>query len=228
MKSLEQCQKELKELKECSTKIDGKSVIFYQYTTPHESEAKSSGVYDVNGSTLIFIDGGEVFVTDAGSNEAILRSNGFEQGFFSFAQSVMSRNTWKWIGLQELLTISKEKIEEWYDEHYIKNLPKSVLEKCFEIPDSGIMAKNILYEVEIHPISLHRFDSTKLGRYCCNNGKVVFVHRDGKTFVAKGYGIVNLLEDAGYRSGSLFVPFSNGETPTDPQLATRWEKLPKF
>jgi hypothetical protein len=73
-------------------------------------------------------------------------------------------------------------------------------------------------------------DSTtfdKLGRFCTNNGKVVFVYRDGHTYVFRGYRIVDELRNAGYKEAGLFVPFSNGEQITDPYLADQWEKVSK-
>lgn len=221
--------KNLSELKQNSAKISDAPVVFYRYTDSHEAEAKSSGVYDMNGSTLAFVDNGEVFVTnDTDWNEEILCENGFEQGFFRFEQSVMSRNDWKWQGLQTLIPDLKAKCEEWCDEHCIEALTEDVLAKCFEMPESGVVAKNLLYETELHPVKLYNVDSTRIGKYCYNNGKVVFVYRDGRTFVAKGYGILDLLEAAGYQRGSLFVPFSNGEVPTDSRIAKFWESLPKF
>ena len=65
----------------------------------------------------------------------------------------------------------------------------------------------------------------KIGHYCTNNGRVVFVYRDGHTYVTRGYWIKRELDKAGYKESSLFVPFSNGEQITDSFLAREWERI---
>lgn len=100
------------------------------------------------------------------------------------------------------------------------------MERCFKIPRSGVPVKHLYYEDTVYPAcSETMLDCTvadKLGSYCTNNGKVVFVYRDGHTYVAKGYWIVSELGKSG-----LFVPFSNGEQITDLGLASQWEALTK-
>lgn len=60
-----------------------------------------------------------------------------------------------------------------------------------------------------------------------NNGKVIFVYIDGKTYVTKGYKIIDELREAGYKEGELFVPFSNGEAIVDPFLKKKWDDIKK-
>ena len=64
-----------------------------------------------------------------------------------------------------------------------------------------------------------------LGYYSMNNGRTVFIYRDGHTYVTKGYWVIDKLKKAGYQRGSLFVPFSNGEQIVDPLLAAKWESI---
>ena len=68
----------------------------------------------------------------------------------------------------------------------------------------------------------------KIGKYCKNNGKVVFVYQNGKTYVTKGYKIIDELKAAGYEEESACVPFSRGEVIRDPELRARWESIIKY
>jgi hypothetical protein len=56
---------------------------------------------------------------------------------------------------------------------------------------------------------------------------VVFVYRDGHTYVTKRYRIISELREAGYRETGMFVPFSNGEEILDPDLREKWESISK-
>ena len=65
-----------------------------------------------------------------------------------------------------------------------------------------------------------------LGTYCQNNGRVVFVDDKGDTYVTPHcVEVIEILEAAGYRPGSLFVPLSNGERIVNDELRAKWEKL---
>ena len=70
--------------------------------------------------------------------------------------------------------------------------------------------------------------TANVGTYYGNNGVVVFVYRDGRTYVHRGYKILNELHAAGYREEGQFVPFSNGEEIKDDGLRESWLKLRKF
>ena len=110
-------------------------------------------------------------------------------------------------------------------------LSAETMERCFKIPRSGVPVKHLYYEDTVYPACNETMlDCTvadKLGSYCTNNGRVVFVYCDGHTYVAKGYWIVSELEHVGYSKSGLFVPFSNGEQITDFGLASQWEALTK-
>lgn len=58
-----------------------------------------------------------------------------------------------------------------------------------------------------------------VGTYCSNNGVLAFVDYQGRVFI--GFNSDerrDALKEAGYRPGSFFVPFSNGEWPVDPEV----------
>ncbi len=113
------------------------------------------------------------------------------------------------------------------NERGIKPLSKETLIKCFQMPETGVPVKHIYYETVLYPFSSNKsVDEVKdlLGHFDVNNGIVVFIYRDGKTYVTKSW-IVSELESKGYTKRGIFVPFSNGEKITDPVLATKWEAV---
>ena len=120
---------------------------------------------------------------------------------------------------------------KWCDEHNIGELSEETMKCCFRMPRGGVPVKHLYFEDTYYPACNESFvDCTvvdKLGRYCTNNGKVVFVYHDGHTYVTKGYWILDELRHAGYKESGLFVPFSNGEQITNPYLATKWEQISK-
>ena len=121
--------------------------------------------------------------------------------------------------------------ERYCDKHDILPLSKEILSNCFQIPEGGVRVKHPHYESCIHPVitetCLDCFVIERLGTYCYNNGRVVFVYRDGKTYVTKGYKILKYLAEAGFVKGDIFVPFSNGETIIDPVLRSKWDNIQK-
>ncbi len=63
-------------------------------------------------------------------------------------------------------------------------------------------------------------------KYGWNNGKVSFVTEDGSYYVTPFCSeVAEALKNLGYTDGSLYVPFSNGDIPSDKNLAEKWEKL---
>ena len=53
--------------------------------------------------------------------------------------------------------------------------------------------------------------------YCTNNGMLAYITESGEVRATPFYEAGDILEANGYRTGSLFVPYSNGEQPT-PEL----------
>lgn len=202
--------------------------------------SKFNGHYATNNSTICYVVDHEVFVTPYTRNAmATLRSHGLREGSFYVPFSNGDYPKYaaeKWHHLRELAHLSyrqdyEDDCKEWCKKHGIGTLSEETMSRCFKMPYDGVPVKHPYYETMHYP-ACHEscMDSTvvdKLGTWCSNNGKVVFVYYDGHTYVAKGYGIINALRAAGYKEGSLFVPFSNGETITDPYLASLWEGIPK-
>lgn len=204
--------------------------------------SKFNGCYAVNNSTIAFFIDGEFYVTPY-TSEAIrvLKTNGFQEKSFYVPLSngeipIEIKTQGFWQGLKEAASslYKKEFIadcEKWCDDHHIRAISEEHLKDCFRMPDSGVPVRLHCYEDIYYPICdslmLNAFVEGKLGRFGRNNGKVVFVYRDGNTYVAKGYGIVKYLKSAGFQEIGLFVPFSNNEEIIDSRLKYQWESIPK-
>ena len=95
-----------------------------------------------------------------------------------------------------------------------------------------LIIKIWFYTVKIkHSITQFKLDNLardSLGTYYMNNGIVVFVYRDGHTYVTKGYKVLQYLNDAGYREKCMFVPFSNGEEIMHDAFRAKWEAIRKW
>ena len=142
----------------------------------------------------------------------------------------------------QLIIAMKERLEDelfiqecvhYSDEHGIGILDEKTLERCLQLPNTGVLIKHLHYEKRIYPVfANHCFDcyhnQEMIGTYGINNGKVVFVYRDGRTFVTRGYQIIDELCAAGYKNANLYVPFSNGEQIQDIVIKKRWEYLAKL
>ena len=113
----------------------------------------------------------------------------------------------------------------------VTELPEEVLRKAFLMPNKGVKVHHIYFDTIYYPICVNEWLSEEvekqIGTYCSNNGRVCFLDRNGRTYVAKSYKIISMLQDAGYKSGNLFVPFSNGEQIEDTSLREAWDRLGK-
>ena len=235
-------------LKENSVRITRGTVACWpQYgnreetVTMEEIRSKFNGAYSMNNSTICFVMDDEVFVTPF-TREALdkLENAGFTRAYFyvPFSNWDYPKNDKdKWEHLCELASESyyhdyEIDCAKWCDEHLIGRLNKETMERCFRIPHKGVPVKHLRFTDVYYPICNEPcMDSTvvgKLGHYCTNNGKVVFVYRDGHTYVTKGYKILKELRAAGYQETGLFVPFSNGEQIADPKLAAEWDRITKM
>ena len=237
----------MKNLKENSIRISSAiAVCWPQYGDKEETldmtdiGSKFNGCYATNNSTICFVIDHEVFVTPytRGAMSTIVNAGLTEKHFY------VPFSNWdypkyekaKWQRLCELATESYYRDYEvdsakWCDEHNIGELSEETMERCFRMPRSGVPVKHLHFEDTYYPACNEScVDCTvidRLGRYCANNGKVVFVYHDGHTYVTKGYWILDELRHAGYKESGLFVPFSNGEQITNPYLATKWEQISK-
>lgn len=231
----------------CSVKVyTGMIVVFPQFCQRElldvsEQASKFNGCYAVNNSTIAFVFENEVYVTpETNKVRKTLEDAGFRMSCFAVPFSnwdypFEEKEKWELLkerARQAIVDEFEEECEFFCDFNGIDKLDKEVLRKCFEIPRNGVRIWHLNYEAICYPVVtklyLDRDVSEKLGTFCCNNGKVVFVYRNGKTYVAKGYKILNVLRNAGFREVSIFVPFSNGETILDEKLKMKWESISKF
>lgn len=203
---------------------------------------KFDDAYSINNSTICFVTNHDVYVTPFTKDAiATLEKAGLTEKVFYVPLS-----NWeypkdeglrtKWFHLRELARQSflreyEADCGKWCDELGIKELSKETMDSCMMIPRDGIPMKTPYYETFCYPACNEYcaddivFD--RLGRYCENNGIVLFVYRDGHTYLAKGYSIIGELINAGYIKSNMFVPLSNGEHITDSELASRWEQIPQ-
>lgn len=192
--------------------------------------------YAMNNSTVAFVSDNQVYVTPCTRSViSTLESSGFRSEYFyvPFSNGDYPKfEKAQWIALIEKArqTRQLEFAEEciaYCEKHHIRALSSETLANCFEMPRNGVMVKHLYFEDRYYPVLTSSLDTTKLGCYCTNNGRVVFVHQDGKTYVTKGYKILSELRDAGYREAGIFVPFSNGEQIVDPAMRFCWESIHK-
>ena len=115
---------------------------------------------------------------------------------------------WKFLQEKEKKTPEENfsaECEKCCNEHHIVALPPLVMKKSFLIPNEGLRVKHVCYETHTYPViaqfKLDTFARVSLGTYYMNNGIVVFVYRDGHTYVTKGYKVIQHLCGAGYREG---------------------------
>ena len=230
-----------------SIRIDpGMVAIFPQFKqeeTINVSELvpKFNGCYAVNNSTVCYVtENAEVFAAPyTRSAMEVLRNAGFTRSEFYVPFSngdypKGKRFQWAWLRVEAKELRRDEFVSDckaFCDEHHIGSISEESLANCFQMPEEGVRVKHIYWESQYYPIITSTcMDCTvvdHLGRFSTNNGRVVFLYRDGKTYVTKGYWILSELRAAGYREGSLFVPFSNGEEILDPEPKAMWDRVSK-
>lgn len=223
----------------------GMLVVFPQFS--QEETLNVSGLapkfnrcFAMNNSTVCFVSDNEVFVTPyTRSVIRCLRSAGFrEESFYvPFSNGDYPKTEQvKWNSLREKArkSYADDFVEDclaYCDAHHIGAINDETLRNCFQMPATGVKVKHLYFENCYYPIinsnCLDCVAVDRIGKYCTNNGRVVFVYRDGKTYVTKGYKILAELRAAGYTESGLFVPFSNGEVIQNPVLRARWESITK-
>ena len=237
----------MKELMKNSVNVSGSTVVCWpQYGNKEETidmsdiGSKFNGCYATNNSTICFVIDNEVFATPyTRAAMATLNDSGLVEKYFYVPFSNGDCPKYEKVRWDYLRNLAHESYyrdyetdsAKWCDEHGIGKLSEEILERCFRIPRSGVPIRHHSYEDTVRPATNEFFvDCTvvdKLGRFCTNNGKVVFVYHDGHTYATKGYWILDELRQAGYMESGLFVPFSNGEQIIDPYLAFKWEQISK-
>lgn len=201
--------------------------------------ATFNGSYASNNGTLAFVIDNTLYVTPI-TRRALLALDGFtkKQFYVPFSNGDYPKEElcrWKKLRAMQDEQSKKCFVEDClrYAKKYgVGTLSEDVLARCFEIPEKGVYVKHVYFEDWVYPtFAGHYFDCyhmpEMLGTYCTNNGRVVFIYKDGRTFVTKGYKILDNLRAAGFKEGGLFVPFSNGEVIQDPALRAKWEAIKK-
>ena len=200
---------------------------------------KFNGRFATNNSTACFVHENEIYVTPYTRDViATLRSSGFTDDYFYVPFSngdYPKQEETKWRLLRQQAEVAHEAeftddCIKYCDQHGFGTISDETLSNCFEMPANGVAVKHLYYEETYYPAISRCLDCVavdRIGRFCTNNGRVVFVYRNGKTYVTKGYKILSELRAAGYKESGLFVPFSNGEVIQDPTLKARWDAISK-
>lgn len=223
---------------------DGMAVIWPQSKkeeTINFDVATFNGSYALNNGTLAFVIDNTLYVTPYTSlaistlKYAGMRESNFHVPFSNGDYPKKEEGKWRVLCRKALKRREEEKFVEdcikYCDAHNIGAISVKTLENCFQIPATGVKVKNHNYDNCYYPIinycCLDSLAIDEIGTYCSNNGRVVFVYRDGHTYVTKGYKIIQELREAGYKERDMFVPFSNGEVIQDYILKERWDSISK-
>lgn len=200
-------------------------------------------VFAMNNSTVCFIDkDSDAYVIPYTRDVIItLVENGFQPVDFYVPLSTLETPppiyVARWEALRKQAKLSRAKdfeddCEKWCDEHQIGAIESTWLVNSIEIPFGGILVEGRDYKTVYYPIVknmvLDDYATENIGTFNTNNGRTVYVYRNGRTYVYKGHAITHALTAAGYKENfNLFVPFSNGDFPANSPLRERWEMLPK-
>lgn len=209
----------------------------------HEFELKDYiGTYcQCNGRIAFVDDRGHTYVTPFRHEiRNILKKAGYKESEFHVPLAneeelvdLYCKEEWERLCLAEKKTtkvrIAQEKVERIKDISMKKglySLPPELYRLTFEIPDTGVETIGYGKEHEtLLPVDDFNLES-KIGTYCQNAGRVVFVDNQGRTFVTPFCSeITHSLQRAGYKEGNMRVPFSNGEIPANDLLKLRWKQL---
>lgn len=119
---------------------------------------------------------------------------------------------------------------EWCDKHHIGRLSQAELKRCLKIPTGGLRVDHPHFAAVYFPHCGLSDGENIITQRLCNfyqeNGKVLFVYRDGNTYLTQGYWAIEKLTNIGfYRGlGRIPIPLScNNSKITDPTLAAKWE-----
>ena len=211
------------------------------YPISEDTVMKSMGTYCYNNGRLSFInEKGVMYVTPYTSEvgEALREAGYEERGLYvplsngeTCTDPAMAE---KWdIMDKDAREKLEARIEKERKAHYKKiaesrgvtDLPADAYSLSVEVPKEGLETTRYGEEEVTYPENDWEMPEC-IGVYCQNNGIVAFVDSEGRKYVTPFVReIREILSAAGYREGGLYVPLSNGEVMTDPQLATKWEVM---
>lgn len=211
----------------------------YQLNLTHLAEHRE-GEYSVNNGTVCWVMDGEIYAAPY-TSELLgnLREAGFGNGNFYVPFSngdLPYHRTSEWQELcAEATRLARKQFERdseaWCDEHHIGSIDDRLLESCLRIPRGGIPVDDggvySTYYPRLNETCVDIVAISSLGSYSYNAGRVVFVYRDGHTYLSKDPAIMDVLEKAGYRRGDFLVPLSGSEKITDTYLRYLWDNIPE-
>ena len=120
--------------------------------------------------------------------------------------------------------------ESYADKHgYSEIAPSLLSDYCMKIPEDGVhvikFQNSDVYYPEIKGTAFGSTATNLIGKYCVDKGVCSFVYRDGSTYVTKNQKVISALQSAGFRLGSLHIPFTDGEIITDTAQAEIWKRI---
>ena len=201
-------------------------------------KAKYNNTYCINKSTICFIVDGEVYITPYTRMAIVTIQNAGldEQSFYvPLSNGDLPKNEKeKWAHLCDLAHKAacldyEDDCTQWCNRRSIGSLHEKALNRCLKIPHDGVRISGESSSSVFYPIcNEEKIDFSvlsKLGSYNADDDKVVFIYRDGHTYVAKGDWIVHELNAAGFKADEdLPIPLKKGEKIADPYLAKKWER----
>lgn len=211
----------------------------YQLNLTHLAEHRE-GEYSVNNGTVCWVMDGEIYAAPyTRSLVQLLDQAGFRNGSFyvpfSNGEHPYNRRTeWESLLLSAGVATLKDFEEDakvWCDEHKIGSIDENLLGSCLRIPRGGIPVEDCgvysIYYPRLNESCVDIIAISSLGSYSYNAGRVVFVYRDGHTYLSKDPSIMDILEKAGYRRDDFPVPLSGSEKITDAYLRYLWDNIPE-
>ena len=213
---------------------ENKKVIFNPSVDP-----KMEHCFCSNAGVVAFVTDGKMYVTPyMASVMAVLNREGFTRKtmnvpFSNDEYPIDEKKKW-----DALLKMEKNERKERFistcegyaDKHGYLSIADNLLKDCcLQIPEDGVhvvkFQNSDVYYPEIKEMAFGSTATNLIGKYCVDKGVCSFVYRDGNTYVTKNTNVISALQAAGYRLGSLHVPFINGEIITDSLQAEIWKRI---
>ncbi len=229
-------------LKRSCLEVTGKTLVRYPTEKGFKKKtldmtevgAKHDGHYCQKDLVICFVSGGRVYVTPYTRRRmSYIKRAGLEPAefFVPFTDgSYPAGRLEDWSRLKRIAQGANSMDFEgdcldYSDKKGIGVIDKGLLAHCFQIPMTGVPVKCDGMESIVFPLcNENRADAkaySRIGKYSLNEkGKrLIFVYRDGHTYVTRLCSIARELEKAGYEKANFRVPFADGEVITHSRLA---------
>jgi hypothetical protein len=212
-------------------------VLFRSYETAndesqHDQRLSMVGTYDSNNSTLAYVNEQGQMITGHSTSENMdkLRNAGYRRGsiWVPFSngeiptdpdqqkQYLDMRERGRELNRQETSKRHLEIYQQRAEQEGIKPVKDGVWASVDGVEWTGYGGSVGKIDENTNGYNMPMNRLEMVGTYDSNNGRLAYVDHEGKMHVGasttKNY---NALRDAGYKSGGIWVPFSNGEVPTD-------------